>query len=469
MIAVRELPHDPTMPKLGVALDMVMMRAILQDLLFGDDDAPEYQIESCQIFHVKYKAGQKCVIGYRLSIVDPHGNNGTKIAFEQRLCARVFPPGKSFSRYLKAEKQLLVTPKYGSKPIHHLPSLGMVFWCFPNDRKMTGLAALMDVATHQNDRLESIVRDFYGAEWWIADSTSAIVHHVPEQSCMVRVELQLVQPRSSRCRHETLFGKTYYNDDGAEAWRLMQALWASPARRNGQLRIAQAVSYDPNQRILWQRGLSGQTLLTYRMDSPQFAKMLAETAHSVAALHTTHLPCTRTTSRDDWLTQLDAMSHLIATAQPELQTRLHPLLERLQRGADGLGVDPQATLHGDLHLQNFFVDEDLPLGERIALIDLDNLSTGSPWLDLGSFIAGLYYRALLVEVPMATVEKMIDTFCRIYAQNVPWELSAQALRWHTAAALLNERVFRAFTRVKAGRMALVDDLIRIAEGVYPDG
>jgi aminoglycoside phosphotransferase (APT) family kinase protein len=128
--------------------------------------------------------------------------------------------------------------------------------------------------------------------------------------------------------------------------------------------------------------------------------------------------------------------------------------------------EPSATLHGDLHLQNFLVDESAPAGQRVALIDLDNLSTGSPWRDLGSFCAGLYYRGLVEGVPQVLIQHAIDTFCAAYAQVAPWPLEPQAIGWYTATALLNERAFRTISRMKQGRFDLLDDLIRLASALH---
>lgn len=464
MLAVHDLPADVAMPQLPVALDPMRMLVNFQALLFpaGNPARDRFRIERCTIERVKYRVQEKCVISYRLCIDDKV--NQTKE--EQLFCARLFPTGLSGSRYDKALKESLVSPRYGAA-VMHLPQLSMVIWAFPNDRKIAGLAHLMASAARQNEDLAAIVADHWGPAWTIVHHRHELVHYVPEHTTTVRVRLQLdrtvaVPPASSHPQALTLFGKAYYSDEGAETYRLMQLLWQRDAGRHAPLRIAQPLAYYPQTRTLWQMGLPGRTLLTYELGSPYFTELLQEAAHSVAHLHAAALPCTRTTQMADWLRPLPNLAALLGQVRPHLQQPVSRLVAALAASAPQQADEPQATLHGDLHLQNFFVDETQPPGQRIALIDLDNLSTGSPWRDLGSFCAGLYYRGLVEGVARSVIRQTVDRFCAAYAHHAPWPLQQQALDWYTAAALLNERVHRSIARLKQGRLELLDDFIGLA-------
>ena len=89
----------------------------------------------------------------------------------------------------------------------------------------------------------------------IAEHQSKLIHYVPEHTCTVRVQLILADNITAQQKAVTLFGKAYYNDEGAETFRLMQHLWHSPICQNGDLRIARPLAYDPATRQLWQEGL----------------------------------------------------------------------------------------------------------------------------------------------------------------------------------------------------------------------
>ncbi len=450
------------MPWLPMALDPRLMQNTFQRLLFGrsthtNHPVVNHQITSCTIERVKYRAEQKCVISYRLNILDPA--NGAEV--EQWLCARVFPIGSAIAKYDKARKEPLTTPAFGDA-VMVLPELDMVIWTFPNDRKIAGLPALTAAAARENHALDDVVTATWGTDTTISHHETKLIHYVPEHTCVMRVQLALENPQRPVPAAVTLFGKAYYNDEGAETYRLMQHLWTTPSLHRHKLRIAQPLAYDPTTRILWQLGLSGRTLLTYALGSPEFQELLGEAAQAVALLHRAALPCTRTTEQRIWLDQLPSRQALVAHHCPHLAPSAQTLVTALRCLMPDQQHAPQATLHGDLHLQNFFVDENAPPSQRLALIDLDNLSTGSPWAELGSLCAALYYRGLVDGVAQPIIRQCIDHFCARYATHVPWPLDRRAIDWHTAAALLNERAFRAVTRMKEGRVQMIGDFIRIA-------
>jgi aminoglycoside phosphotransferase (APT) family kinase protein len=122
-----------------------------------------------------------------------------------------------------------------------------------------------------------------------------------------------------------------------------------------------------------------------------------------------------------------------------------------------LEKQPVALLHGDLHLQNFFVEND-----QVALIDLDNLCKGSPWQEIGSFIAALHYRSLVAGTSVAEITNAIDHFCYRYANSVSWPASSAALAWYTAAALVNERAFRTISRLQSGGLFIIEAILERA-------
>lgn len=456
--------HDETMPRLAIALDPLLMQLHFQALLFADRDtavAPtdevKHEVAACEIVRVKYRAREKCVISYRLQICDScTGENS-----EQWLCARVFPTGTAESRYHKALREPLTTPAFGSA-VMYMPQLDMVVWAFPNDRKIAGLPELMVTAHRENNQLDHIVAAVWGATTSIVAHEAKLIHYVPEHTCTVRVQLTLRDAETVHDHSATFFGKAYYNDEGAETFRLMQSLWQSASLQQGRLRIARPLAYDPATRLLWQEGLPGRTLFTYDLGTAEFDRLLAEAAQAVALLHTAALPCRRQTNQQDWVGLIAPRQQLVAQSCPHLATAVDTLAVALRCLIPSPSREPSATLHGDLHLQNFFVDEAAMGGGRMALIDLDNLSTGSPWRDLGSFCAGLYYRSLVDSVPQSMMRRSIDGFLRSYAAHVPWALDHQAVNWYIAAALLNERAFRSISRMKEGRLAMVDDFIRIA-------
>ncbi len=441
-----DFANDIALPQLPTVLDADAMRKTFQAHLFKGN--ARFQIQDCRIQRVKYKPGLNCMVCYQLEIMDTE----KKVLVEQQLCARIYELGGSVSRFMKALSVETVSPKFGL-PISHLPRLEMVVWAFPNDRKLHGMHKIADP-----DFLKDKLLPQYFKGRHITDLTVKLVHYVPEHTCTVRVVLQLSDSQTGKRREVSLYGKTYYNDEGRDVFKWMKTLWQSPSRSSGRLKMAQVIGYDEATKSLWQTGLCGMPLLEVEMETSQFTDLLREAASTVASLHTTAIPGLRLVSVSDLLNQMERVKDLLMQCRPALKEALFPLVERLKAQAENFGSDKMATLHGDLHLNNFFVED-----EKIALIDMDNLTQAPPLLDIGSFLAGLFYRGFLCDTPNRDISDMAQVFIEQYEKSVPWSISQSSLRWYTAMMLINERAFRCLTRLKAGRLDILDQLILLAD------
>jgi hypothetical protein len=456
MDTISGLLQDHTLRHLPLALDTAAMQAVFQESLFEPRKGQRFHVRACHIERVRYKPGRNCLICYRLHIEDL----ARQAISEQLLSARLYEVGGSHSRFARAQRETL-SPSLFGRPLIHIPGLDMVVWAFPNDRKLKGLSRLTDTVYLRTVLLPPLVACHVGPHWGIGTVAHDLVHYNPEHTCMLRVQLQLEHNQTGEQRSLVLYGKAYEGDEGVETYRLMRQLWqrvgACDLQPGCHLRVAQLLGYQPELKVLWQRGLPGQTLLALEQARQDFLTWLERGAAAVATLHQTHLPCSRSSPTSAWVAKLEEMREWLPVVRPSCRTALEPLVDRLLAQAACLGEQPLATLHGDLHLQNFFRD-----GDQVALIDLDNVYLGSPWQDVGSFIAGLLYRGLLAETPGPLLRDMIAAFSRSYQRNVPWRIAPWALNWFVAAALINERAFRCVTRLKDGRLDLVDELVALA-------
>ncbi|MEK7830492.1 MAG: aminoglycoside phosphotransferase family protein, partial [Acidobacteriota bacterium] len=270
------------------------------------------------------------------------------------------------------------------------------------------------------------------------------------------VELQ--NASTGEAQSVVLFGKTYYNNDGAETFARMRQLSESETCLSGRLTLAQPLAYQPEIQTLWQMGLPGVSLYEREADGSQFFALLESAAVSLAALHQTPISCSRDVGIADLLARFDEVERMVAMLRPELSSRLRSLLDRLRNQARQIDARPTATLHGDLHLKNFFVT-----GQKVALIDLDNLCVGDPLQELGSFIASLFYRSLAQKKPAELCRAMADVFVRAYSAASLQTINRSILDWHVAAALIAERAFRCVTRLKSDRPSLLEEVIALAD------
>ncbi len=452
---LQQLPRDAALPQMATALNAAAMREVFQRRFFAAPHEQRFQIRACDIVRIKHKLGQNCLVCYRLDMLDTQ----TQENGEQILCARIYEPGGARSRFAKAQSQALAALPFG-QPLMHLPELEMVVWTFPNDRKLHGLPKIVDPVFLQHELLPEAIAAHWGHHWKIAELTCNVVHYVPEHTCTVKVEAHLRHSQIGTRQVITLFGKTYYNDEGAETYENMITFWHGDARRRGELGLAQPFAYHPATKSLWQIGLPGKTLMEHDMRSADFLALLPAAAANVAALHRSTVACSRSSRLEDVCKKLGEMQALLAKTLPARRNFAEGLVHRLLRQSERFDAQPAATLHGDLHLKNFFVD-----AGKVSLIDLDNLCSGAPLQDVGSFVAGLWYRGILANVEATRMLKIIEVFTRAYKQRVPWYVSNFELDWHTAAALVNERVFRCLTRLKAGRLDIINGLLALANKI----
>ncbi|WDT82855.1 MAG: hypothetical protein MPW14_24895 (plasmid) [Candidatus Manganitrophus sp.] len=206
MVLDDDIPHDAALPQLADVLNRSKMKALFQAEFFPEG---RFRIEACSIERVKYKPGKNCLVCYRLEIRD----RMTQQVFTQRLSTRIFEKGGAISRFKKAQLQNGVMPVLG-RGVSHLPALDMVVWVFPNDRKLQGLPKITDSIYLKEKLLPDLMRSAFGPEWIISELSNEVVHYVPEHTCTVRVSLRLKNSESNRTKVMTLYGKTYYNEEG---------------------------------------------------------------------------------------------------------------------------------------------------------------------------------------------------------------------------------------------------------------
>lgn len=451
-----DIPMDVQLPQLSMILDAEAMRKTLWNGMFESTSVRDrFLIRQCDIIQVRYKPTSSCMISYRLDVE----NVETRESGEQILCGRAFPNGRSLPQWEKASTQALVQPRFG-KPLIHLPEIEMVLWSFPNDRKIHTLPASSHAALSTSSIPPNWVLAHVGTGWQVADTKSRVMHYVGEHTCTVQTSFELIHSSRDTRQTLTIFGKTYYNEEGAQTDLVMQQLWNSEARRSGRLGVARPLRYDTRLKTLWQEGIQGTTLENHSIETPASIPLLEKAAHTIATFHTTPLSNIPQITMAEQLSKLESVASVLMQCRPTCRPILVPLRDRLIEHAKIIPLGPTATLHGDLHMKNLFLTQD-----RIALIDLDNVCEGHPGLDLGSFVAGLLTGALAKRVPLSQMAVPVQRFLNHYNQSTPWKIDQHTLAWFTAVALVVERSHRCITRLKHNQREHLKALLSLADRI----
>ena len=310
--------------------------------------------------------------------------------------ARMFAPGTSASRYERARVQ--------TSGVVHDGELSTLFFTYPADRKLTALPRLADAAP--------------------SGTVAHVVAYAPEKAVTARAV--------DGSGEAVAFVKLYADDSWLRACRVHAAL--------------RAQSIDAPAVLASLPELRALTIEPLRGDRPGDADGYRAFGAALARLHALQPVDARRFTRLD-PDSLSAAARTIACVRPDV-AELALALEQALRDAPP-GAARLVCLHGDVHAKNVLVHDG-----GAALVDLDDVAGGDAAADLGSALAGLRYGELVGRAGRESAQPLLDG----YADEAPLP-GVDALRWHTAAALLGERALRAVTRLRPAGLEQLDEVL----------
>jgi len=397
------LAPDSAVPQRDALLDTRVVADRIGRLIGVGGPTP---IERCERLRVNYQIGKSLRVVHR---VEAARENWT-------IAARTYRDDRGERAFDEARAAAVRCGEV--RPVFYDANLNTVFWVFPNDRKIKGLPALA------NSRLLSA-----GAlprQW----TSCRLMAYAPEKSATVA------------CLDDAgavvAYAKCFAGDDGARDYAMYQALNQS-ADRSPHVRLPRPLAYVPRCRVLIVEAIAGRRMADLAGDADAIEDA-ARLGTALAGFHglTPIEPRPFTRFANDRL--LEAR-RLIACVRPDVANLAEALMrELIARRRDR--SEPPSCLHGDVHPKNAIVADGL-----VVLIDVEDLAVGPASADLGSFLAALIYLRRGERITADRYKAMAHAFLSGYTsvRELP---SLAGLMWHTAAALLVERVLRAVTRVR---------------------
>lgn len=456
MIAKYQIPPDPLFPHMSTLCDEKAMKDVFEKhVKNGHQPAQDNWIQDCRILHIRYKPGQYVMVLYEMLFPNRPGQPDAP----EMWYVRAFKKGKSYSNFLEA--QSLQTQEGQPNPrILHFREIESIAWGFPYDRKMLSLPKALDRDMLRLQGLPSLLGPQRVAEWDVVDWLSEVVHYVPEHTCTMRVTTHLQHRMTGETTSFTVFGKTFSNHQGLLSYQALQQLWNSPARKIGALVIPEPLAFDPETNTLWQSSLVGIPLTHFPLSDPRMCGWMEKAGTTLATLHGTPLEDFSLGEASDIIERLNNAIGMLAPLRPTCQESLHALSSALTQQASQFPSYPPATLHGDPHRKNLFLQND-----TVALIDLDSIATGPPLYDVGSCLASVWYRAALGEISTPLAKTLSERFLNGYQRHVSWPLSETEVAWHIAVFLITEQASRCATTFKADRLDIIEHLIHLAKSL----
>lgn len=451
----KELPaadyYDACLLHMASLLDTELIADVLKAQLFPFQ--PEtFMVVLCKLVRVKYKPLKNCLAVYDFTV--EHRLTGE----EKHFCitCRTYEDQGSRRRFDRAVKPHSSNPS-DFPAIFHVPELEMIGWVFPCESKLLSLPFISNTHYLKHAVLPRLIESLCGKDWQIVKFSSTVMHYVPEHTCTIRVELSLTGHNQKLAK--TVFGKCYYNEAGEQTFRIMRKLHESSLKGITPLSFPAPLFYDAELKLLWQEGLSGRTLRDAGVGVESRRELLPQAAKAIALFH--RIPVDRqlpVIKIADMLAMLASRMEVLSHVTLLDECKLNRVILTLQRTAPTLKPTENVTLHGDVHPQNLFLQN-----QSIAFIDLDSVVAGPAYHDIASWLCGMLYWGAMQHRSLQALLPELDLFVTNYNQYALFRVHEQNLSWFIAMALINERIFRCVTRFKSGRLQIINELLDWAE------
>jgi hypothetical protein len=310
-----------------------------------------------------------------------------------------------------------------------LPERRWALYAFPHDPGLPQLASCLD---------RSAAAAVVGGT--VAALEARPLKHDPARGCTMAVDVTNADGRV----HE-LVAKTHRGDRLERTFATMSRLAA--AESGAGWSFPRALGYDPARRLLWQERARGVGFWAAAA-SLDLERVFTAMARATAAMHAVPFaPAGRRAAAPDPRREQRAL----AARWPERARRHAALWERL--GAPP--AEPEVSLHGDLHPNQFLID-----GDHVALTDFDKACWGPPGEDVGCFVSHVLLKSLEWSLDLERFDGALENYRATYV--AASGAAAHCGIWHTAAHLLGRRTRKLVERDAAPEA--IDRLLALAEG-----
>jgi aminoglycoside phosphotransferase len=396
------LDRDPAVPQRDLLLDPSFVVKRL-GLLLGPDGPVD--IDDCRQVRVKYRVGARLRVVHRIRV----GAASFDVA------GSTFPTlERSEQAYAQTRTRAVACGSV--RPVAHDRRLTTVFWTFPNDRKIANLPALSEPAPELAELVPAWAR-------------SVLTSYAPEKAATV-----ICLDATGRT---IAYAKAYAGEGGERAGRVHDALTAALTPDDPHVRLPRSLAYSAAHRTLLVEPLEGVRLQS--PESPNLCVGYRRLGRALARLHLLAPPDSARFRRAD-PDRLEAAADLIGSVRGDVAATALSLTREISPRLDADG--DLVCLHGDVNFRNALLQNG-----RVALIDLDQVASGPAGADLGSVLASLRYAGVVGLLRRSVVPRLCAAFLAGYSELRPLP-GDDALRAHTAAALLVERSLRVVTRVR---------------------
>lgn len=407
-MSVIAIPNDPELPGLSGLLNPQLMERYLRPV----DGLAARQNSDSRVAYVRYTPSKSCLASYVLA--GNESGKANRCLFGYGICLS----SKAFADICSEVSAREWTKSTEGPPIAVLPDQQIIFFAFPNDRRLAGLQILgpeIDLrrflSTDQPNELSLPNKSL----------TTNLVVYKPERRAVFCCK------RACKPNDVVAYLKVYPDERATTVHATLTRLnqWQG---FQGDFAIPRVLGFARDQHVLAISGLPGIKLESLIEDASAFVAFEA-TAHALASLHSHNDPEVPQSFLTDYLTAAQTSLISLGQARPDLKGEIKEVSALLHTR---LPADESCTtgfLHGDLGL-NVLVDSG-----RIGFIDFDRAQTGPIGADIGNLLSRLHHRACASSPQRLALN---EVFMRAYSRAAKLTLAPHMISWWIALSLIQD-------------------------------
>ena len=416
----RPIPADPVLDGLSEFLSIDSLPAFVAGMVerIGGE---EVDVKSGKISYLRFKPTRDCVAQWTFS-----SSTGRPIFVSGKLFSdETGATIASDASFQEQADRARITASVQAELYEYSPARRVLLQAFPLDAKLCGLPLAADAAS---------VRDIFARALGVSGDAIQLVDSIPVSymawhRCVLRYTVDLDG------RQANYFAKLFSDDRGLAMVTQIRALkrrldacgspWVIPTpvtySREGRMLVLEALADASELRGLFRDASEDSSII------PEIKRQCAAAGAGLSALQEVPVEGLPIVAPSDLIDGLERKTRGLSEVAPALARRISLLLMGLTIEAARLPAEKMALTHGAFrHTQM------LACGDRLGLIDLDNLRMSGASADAGEFLACL--DSVVARQPhLATVageceEAFLD---RIKAHRRP---GLRWLLWYRAAA-----------------------------------
>jgi len=234
------------------------------------------------------------------------------------------------------------------------------------------------------------------------------------------------------------FAKTFADHNGAFVFDRARRLHMS-----GGCNVPEPLAWDAATRTVWMRPADGVPAASPAAP----AQALDAAMRCLAALHRSDIVPGHAVARARLLDESRKRAVKLAVCLPQWSDQLGAVMRACESALAALAPASSRPLHGDAHLEQFFVH-----GDVASALDFDEMILGEPAQDVAAMLVDATLRR-----PDAGAWR--DRALAAYERAAPEPLDAAVLRWHTCLQFVN-KAYRLLCRATPSLAPSIDLAMR---------